>query len=355
MIPASILDHIYEAALLPERWPSVLDLLSRQYGARGGLLVGGTAPDMQWIAGGEDAESTMTDFVNEGWMAQNDRIERIISRRYMGFQADFHTPEEIARLPMYTEFLTPRGYDSPVATYAPGILGDDFVLSLEGFEDRAGARAALPSLDAIRPHLARAAAMSARIGLERARAMVTALESLSFAVGIVNAHGRIVAVNRLFERELGVRMFESGGRLRLATVGETIKLTEALDLIGTAEAGGRSIALQSADQLPPSVMHVLPLRRGARDLFTGALAMLVLSWGRSTLAPDAGVLGTLFDLTPAEAQIAGQLAVGTPIKKIAMINGISVNTARVHIRNIHGKINTNRQVDLVLLLRDLSI
>ncbi|MBW8812894.1 MAG: hypothetical protein JF588_05660 [Caulobacterales bacterium] len=355
--PEELVDYIYEAGAIPGRWPELLGRLGRAFGTRGGLLFGGADPDFQWIGGGE-LQVIMADFIAAGWMAQNDRVARTLSARHMGFLADFHTPEEIARLPMYTEFLTPRGVDAPVGTWAPGIMDDDFVVSIEGFPSLEAARAAIPRLDGLRPHLARAAALSARLGLERARAAVTALETLGAPAAYLGPRGRIVAANALFERELGHRLFDTRAGLRTkpaAKAQDNDPLAAVLLRIGAGAPAGRSLPLRSAEDLPASVMHLIPLRRDARDIFTRSIALAVITSRKSRLSLGNGVLEALFDLTPTEAQLASKVAEGITVQEIASARGISIQTARVHMRNIYTKLGLSRQAELTNLLRDLAL
>jgi DNA-binding CsgD family transcriptional regulator len=49
-------------------------------------------------------------------------------------------------------------------------------------------------------------------------------------------------------------------------------------------------------------------------------------------APPVELVQSLFDLTPAEARVAGSLAVGKTVEDIATDGGISPNTIRTHVR-----------------------
>ena len=58
----------------------------------------------------------------------------------------------------------------------------------------------------------------------------------------------------------------------------------------------------------------------------------------------------LFGLTPAEASIAGMLANGKSTNDVAVRQGITLNTARVHVKRILAKTGTSRQAELVALI-----
>ena len=68
------------------------------------------------------------------------------------------------------------------------------------------------------------------------------------------------------------------------------------------------------------------------------------------------VLRSLFGLTPAEACIASMVAEGRSIEDIAARQRISLNTGRVHLKNIFAKTETTRQAQLVaLILRTTAV
>lgn len=65
---------------------------------------------------------------------------------------------------------------------------------------------------------------------------------------------------------------------------------------------------------------------------------------------DAGQLAAQFGLTVAESRLAARLAEGRSVAEAAKVAGISIATARTHLRNIFAKTATSRQSELALLL-----
>ena len=57
-----------------------------------------------------------------------------------------------------------------------------------------------------------------------------------------------------------------------------------------------------------------------------------------------------YDLTPAEAQLALELAQGTSVEEFSTARNISVNTTRSQLRAIFAKTETSRQPELVSFL-----
>lgn len=81
-----------------------------------------------------------------------------------------------------------------------------------------------------------------------------------------------------------------------------------------------------------------------------ALALLVFHDARAQIELDPFIVGEAFDLTPAEAKVAVQLAQGKTPELIAADHNVSIATVRSQIKALFGKTGTNRQTDLVRIL-----
>jgi DNA-binding CsgD family transcriptional regulator len=66
--------------------------------------------------------------------------------------------------------------------------------------------------------------------------------------------------------------------------------------------------------------------------------------------PVAGVLEELYSLTRSEAEIVRCLAMGLSLEEAAQARGISMNTARSHLKHAFSKTGTSRQGELVRLV-----
>jgi len=113
----------------------------------------------------------------------------------------------------------------------------------------------------------------------------------------------------------------------------------------------RSIPLPAGPDDPALVVHVVPLRRTACDLFSGAQTLVAATAvDASRMVPSSGILMGLFDLTPAEARIAGALAGGQTLRQAAESTGIRMSTARAYLHEVFRKTGTAQQSQLVALL-----
>ena len=98
------------------------------------------------------------------------------------------------------------------------------------------------------------------------------------------------------------------------------------------------------------VVHVVPVRRSALDLFSGAASIVIVTRVASPAVPPVEIVTALFDLSPAEARVARAIAEGRSIEECAGDFGVSTETIRVQIKRAMNKTGTHRQIDLARLL-----
>lgn len=365
MLGAAFIDLVYEASLLPEQWPLVLDEMATACSAEGGILFVDNPEQMRWSCS-KNLSPLVEEWVGSEWLHRNDRGNRLIPRREPRFLTDLDafTPEELDQSLFYTDFLRPHGlgWCAGTAIRCPG--GNTLVFSIEkAFRRGPVDAAAVQALDAARPDLARAVLLSARVGLERAAATVSALEMLGLAAVILRSDGRILASNAGFD-DLGETV-SSGNRDALLFVDRrTHRLfSDALcQLVATsstieapAARRGRSIPVPAFADGTRMVGHLMPIAGSARDLFTGATAMLYFTPLAQRAVPQVELLELLFDLTPAEARVASLLAEGRSVEEIGGQLKIATNTVRRHLKSVFSKTGAHRQAELVSLLGTTDI
>jgi len=83
------------------------------------------------------------------------------------------------------------------------------------------------------------------------------------------------------------------------------------------------------------------------------LAMLLLHETARRRHVDPAVIGMVFQLTPAEAEVATGLAEGLPIDEIAAARGVTLETIRAQIRSVYGKTGVRSRADLVRMLLEM--
>ena len=165
-----LIDRIYECSFVPELWPGVLDDLAALMQGKGGVLFAMRDKVLKW-----ESSATLTDvfqaYVNDGWFATCDRRICMFSRNEPRFlvEQDFWNTDELATKPIYRDFFRPHGLGWSAGTGLSMPTGDNMVFTLErAYELGPVLQPEIDQLDALRPHLARAALISARLGLQNA-------------------------------------------------------------------------------------------------------------------------------------------------------------------------------------------
>ena len=192
----ALIDRIYEAAALPELWREVLVGLARFAGAQEAVLIVSTGTQYRdVVTTSPEFDALVSDHLR---FPGNVRTERLLELRHPGFLIDLDvvTEEEIATLPLYQDFLIPRGYGAGTATTVMVPSGDSVIVHCE----RARAEGdfdpqTLATLNGLRPHLARAALLSARLEMERVATTTRTLEALGLPAGVLGRGGRVIGAN----------------------------------------------------------------------------------------------------------------------------------------------------------------
>lgn len=347
-----LIDRVYEAAAIPELWPSVLSQVARYGGSEGAVLFTIDGDDFRYVATPNLAD-TVAAYVQEGWPARTDRTARLIAKQHAGFVTDLdvYTQAEFEREAVFREFFRPRGFGMGAATVVNVPTGDQLIFDVErALAEGPMPREAVGRLDGLRPHLARAATMSARLRLQTVRAAAQALDTVGLPAAVLGRRGQVLALNGGGEALLQVAI-QDGRRLRLVDPAADRLLARALAELSTeAPASVRSIPLPARDGHPPTILHLLPIRRAAQDLFAAASAIALFTPLADRPIPGLSVLEGLFDLTGAEARVARGIAECRTVAELADEFGVTEATLRTQLKAVLRKTGAGRQAELVGLL-----
>lgn len=346
---------IYEAAAIPDRWLGVLAKLSQTVDAVGGLLFTATSPaSFRWTSS-PNLHDDFVEFIRDGWAAKNPRMARMSAVNHAGFvrDSDCFTPDELNNDPVFG-FLRGKGLGYNAGTLLGVPSGDAIVLSFEKpYLDGPVTIEAVAFLDSLRPHLARAALLASRLGLERARAMTEALKEVGLPAAVLKARGNLYAANALFEAMMPDVVGDQPSRLVFSDLAIDRLFLAGLDAIDRRVIGAPricSIPVSANNGRVPMIVHLLPVSGNAQDIFSAASKLIIVTPVDRGAVPNAEVIGGLFDLTPAEARVARQIALGETIEEVARAAGLSSVTIRNQLKSIFGKTGVGRQSDLVALL-----
>jgi DNA-binding CsgD family transcriptional regulator len=355
---APLLESIYEAGAVPELWPDVLERITQRAGAWGaGLLVVDPGQRTAFTAT-RNYRPLLERFAvgSEGY--DNQRPKRALATGHAGFLHDLEvcTQQELDADPIYRDFLYPHGVGWTAGTVVPTPSGDvlvfDFTHStMHGPFDRE----AMLTLDAFRPHLIRAALLSHRLGLRAAHAATEAMQLIGLPAAMLDRSGRTLSCNLALEALSPRVTFGLFDRMAFANAGSNRLLQDAIGQSeATIDASVKSIAIPATEAGAALIAHLVPIRRAARDIFSKASLLLIVTPVSQPQAPLTEVLTGLFDLTPAEVRIARAIAAGDRIEDIAARSNLSRETIRTQLKAVLAKTGTARQIDLALLLTGMA-
>ncbi|KQT59723.1 LuxR family transcriptional regulator [Methylobacterium sp. Leaf456] len=354
----ALIERIYEAAAVPELWRAVLIDLASLAGAPQAVMIVSTGTRFRdWVTTSPEFDALV--LAHTARFPDNIRTRRLLEMRHPGFLSDLDvvSQEEIDTDPLYRDFLIPRGYGSGTATAVMVPSGDSVIVHCERphAEGPFGLET-LAVLDTLRPHLARAALLSARLEMERIATTTRTLELLGLPAAVLGSGGRLLAANAGLTALMPHTLSDQPSRLAVVDPAADRLLREAVG--GPAQAGPlpvRSIPIPAHGERPPVILHLVPVRGAAHDVFARARAVLIATPVVARDVPSADVVQGLFDLTPAESRLAALIAAGdAPIPAAAKL-GITPSTARSVLKRVFQKTGVSRQAELVGLLTGTAL
>ncbi|KQZ15246.1 MULTISPECIES: helix-turn-helix transcriptional regulator [unclassified Mesorhizobium] len=362
-MPVPLIDRIYEAAFVPEFWPSVLDDMAAMSGSVSGAVLVFSGIDQPPLYRTTDyTRASLHEFTTTERWRESRRAEalfkNIITGDFSSFQYlnDHMSAEQLAG-DSVARSLRELGLEAQATTVIPLFSGE--VVSFT-FERRAGegrhSAEALAMLDKTRPHLARSGLMAAKLRLERAEATVSALQAIGLPAAVLQKSGKVLATNILFDAAASLFLPRAFGRVALADAAAETLFRNAVEASAPHDRPVvRSIPVAASETTQACVVHILPLCRSAHDIFSsGDMLIAATAVGAHLQVPQASILTGLFDFSPAEVKLAIGLASGASVNDAAVQNGITVKTARTYLERLFAKTGTHRQSDLVALLKTAS-
>lgn len=349
----NIIDHLYEAAVIPERWGTALAEMGELSGSGSatlfmfddGVPLCGISTDM--------TRHELEPFLHSEIWRTSPCVRWTLDTspdRFLSID-DHLTPHELASDKAWAP-LAAMGFGRRLASVVQLPGGGQMVVHLARMKVLGKHRQRdISALDALRPHLARAGIVAARLRLERARSMVGTLEGIGLAGAVIDGRARVIAANALLESLAPVMIPTAFGGIAISDRQSNEQFRAALDRAGRGDDGPAvSIPVGATAQTPPLIVHLLPIRGEAHDILGGGHVLMTVTRVERRGAPQAGMLSALFDLTPAEARLVRELLAGGTLPQIALRIGLSVHTLRVQLRAVAAKTGVQRQTELMGLL-----
>ncbi|MCT8998341.1 helix-turn-helix transcriptional regulator [Chelativorans intermedius] len=355
---ASALDQLYCAAFEPALWHDGLERFCKALGACAAVTFPRIVPEHTlFLPYTEEMGEFLQAFVKEEWHKRDLRAERgwplVDAGCPVLLEQDIITPEDHRREALYQDFSLRYGllwwagitFESLERQYALALYRRDDEEPFCEDDRRLFLR--------LRSSLSRALTMAEQVATLAGRGGLEALESLDRGGILVDARGRVIALNRRAERLLGDVISVVHGRLAARNpeddralqilIGQTL-------LHGPREEGG--VILRRMLRRPVCVDALpVPADAGPPFLFGRALLVFIDLEGRPV--PRDHVLMHLFRLTRSETALCVELASGRTLAKAAERLRITAGTARQRLKDIFHKTGTHRQSELVALLSRL--
>ncbi|HEY4203720.1 MAG TPA: helix-turn-helix transcriptional regulator [Xanthobacteraceae bacterium] len=354
-----IIEQIYEAAFVPELWPGVLDQLCGASNCGSGALTvfsEGSAP--RFVATDLVRGAIESFTAQNGWQ-RSEAVPYVLKMPPATFvyEADYYPADLLERDVLRKGVLTPLGLGGQIGSLVTIPTGEMSLFTFERWlhNERPSERD-LAALNWHRPHLARASVIAARMGLRFAETMVLAMQSIGLPAAVLNGAGRVIKANEMLTDMPDDFIPLAHGGLAIADSAANRLFQEAIrPSVRNDPATVRSIAVPANDKRLPLVVHTLPLRRSAHELFLGGdLLVAVTAVSTSASTPSPGILSGLFDLSPAEARLAAALAHGKSLAAVAAEQNIQTSTARSYLDQVFRKTGTHKQGELVALLKSVQ-
>ncbi|MBW3567099.1 MAG: helix-turn-helix transcriptional regulator [Proteobacteria bacterium] len=361
----SVADDFAAAALDDGIWLTALSRLAALTGFRCGQLIGvGSSAAVPFNFMNDIDPAAIEEFAAIGGAdpAFNPRIRAGLRSPLMKSlaEADFVTREEFEHGAYYNDYC--RRHDLQFGCVMPMLRDADSMIGLAVFRGLAQGHITADErqvFDSLAPHVR--SAVRTRIALEKQGALVLkgALDALAITAFICDRAGTVRTMTCSAEDALhqGTLLRLHDGRLRALQTADSRKLAEAVDkaALGPQSSNGSALAtaivVRGCDSLPV-VLDVIPLPQRDYSFGFDPRVLVVLRGSNSDgdSARTLALLQTAYQLTPAEAQIAMQIAAGHAPDTIARNRSVSVSTVRVQMRSVFAKLGVRRQSELVARL-----
>jgi len=354
----ALIEKIYEAAFVPDHWSEVLDGINAVSASAAGTLF--LFADGRPVRGRTSGplEEFLEEFLASDTLAFSTAVSRMCAVQPASFVDvdSFLTADEIDQDPARIR-LRSLGIGAHTCTAIAMPTGE---LSIFVFQRKIGDesydRRALEQLDRLRPAMARASLIAARLGLERAQGALAAMTAMGLPAAVLSANGRVQMTNRLLDDLPSLFLPTAFGGVAIGNAEANRLFQQAIgSACGMTNPLVSSIPVQASEGRPPIVLHLLPLRLSAHEIFSGGDILVVATVpNASSLVPSPSLLAGLFDLSPAEAKLAAALTQGISLKEAAAGSNITVKTGRTYLERIFAKTGTRQQSHLVALLKGLD-
>jgi DNA-binding CsgD family transcriptional regulator len=356
----ALLNAVYDCALDPAQWSSLLDMLARGVHGQAAVL---DALDENAQSGSVLVEHNTDPSWSEKYRQYYASINPTHNyvRKLKPFQP-FTFDEligwrEFEKSPYHNEYRVPQGFGDCLTTMVENKGGRTVYISIfRAARDPLYLPAEIRLLNRVTPHIRRAVGIGTMLGQRKIEfdGLRSALNQMAFGVVILDSDGRVLFSNPEAEVLMADRVFSIDQR-------RTFEFTKAAD-----SEWLRHLLNQRSDLMPRAIsledgrrVVVKPFAVSARGSAKGAAkvfqqvgeAACVLTFTSSAASPlELGeIVGRIYRFTPSEERVFRALVAGSTLREVAESLGIGYATVRTHLLRIFAKTDTQRQSELIRL------
>ena len=365
----SLIGDIYDAALDPSRWTSVLQKTRDVVGGSAAAVFSKDARtknlNVYYHCGGIDPRYQRL------YTEKSEKLDPSTTAHVPGQTeetisiADFMALDDLQETRFYEEWGRPQGLVDFAAavldrTATGAILFGVFRQSRHGLvDDDTRWR-----MRQIVPHIRRAMLIGKALECKTAQADAFAetLDGLSAGMFLVDQDGRIIHANASGHALLGegAALYKASDRMRPtdAAAARALKEIVAAASKGDHAAGIKGIAVPfTGRDGEPYAAHVLPLTAGTRRRvqanYSAVAAVFIRKAEIETPSPPE-VIAKHYQLTPTELRVLLAIVEIGGVRETSDALGVSESTVKTHLHRVFSKTGTSRQADLVKLVASLS-
>ena len=357
-----LIDRIYAAALNSVIWQEVAEGVSEIFGGSPTMLDFVTTGEGYTVGVEERYRTTHVQHLFKDVPFSSRYVLQWADR--FGDLGEVIGHIDLAASELYTEWLKPQGL-AAAWTVGHTIVNENRepqggfgIFPREGMP--AYTREQFAEADLLVPHLRRAAEIQWTLhGVKSVQlAVAEAIDRLPTGLLLLDARRRVVVQNRGAERILaandGFRIDRHGPSADDARENATLQklIADAIDARNGQElraAGFVAVSRPSGERAYAVMVTPLlaaPVKGGMSD----AVVAIFVADPSARLFAGPEVLSELYQLTYSEAELVRLLASGLSLEEAASKRGVSLNTARSHLKHVFAKTDTSRQGELVRLI-----
>jgi len=357
---AELVGDIYEAALEPKLWPSILERIADSVRATTTTFsMHDTTTRFGALLGNVRADPSFSQLYDAYYHSVNPHVQRLsqlLTVGELGVGQMVISDQEMLECEYYNDFLKGQG----VFHIAGGVIARDGSLSYAFATLRPRGKGEffireLAPLQTILPHLARAARVSRE--LNASAHVLQSFASLAIGLILVDRQGRLVLANQQAEEILNRKdglTLSAQGQL-VAHKQKNLLLAKLFEAIGTSlgkslHPGGDVLVERPSGKMPYR-LSIMPLRvSNFVSDWKQAVAAIFVSDPDAEPDLDSKFLQQHYGVTRKEAAVASLLVQGLDLDQICDQLGVKKTTVRTQIRSLMDKLDAGRQVELVLKL-----